>query len=298
MCFLFQSRLTRPLITFSLFETDLSFLGRYKNGKPNGNFWLRMIGGGFMHGKFNDDGSATGDNMSFIYPDMETALVGKFEDFVMKRAHEANVLDAKCDQDGLIIISKFANLSGPVFYYEAPTNESYGAGPYGINDPYERKSVQIAESSIPQSGEGVFAIRSFPAKRCSCYCSGFLYNYGSEMEGYLASCTNNETLSMDERRACKKYSVGMNFFNTVIDIPPEMDKPGMFQPTVGPKVMNDITLRICGLRSILHTWFNGYVAENWYWKNLDKSITQVHIMKPIANFLIMKVFVILINPFG
>jgi hypothetical protein len=143
------------------------------------------------------------------------------------------------DQDGMIIVSKFALLSGPEFYYEAPTNTGFGAGPYGVTDPYERKSVQIAQSTIPESGEGVMALRDFPAERCTCFYSGFLYDHGEESQGYESSCTYNESLTMDERRECKKYSLPLDTFITRIDIPPEMDKPGMFQPTAGPKVLLD-----------------------------------------------------------
>ena len=196
-----------------------------------------MIGGGFMHGKFNEEGKATGNDLAFIYPDEETALVGRFEDFVMKSAYEAEVLDATCDQDGLIIISKYGNMSGPEFYYEAPTNESFGAGPYGVVDPYERRTVRVAQSTIPQSGEGVFAAKDFPPKLCISYYTGYLYDTGPEEEGYKQRCSNNETLTMDERRKCKKYSLGLSIFDTTIDIPPELDEPGMFLPSVGPKVI-------------------------------------------------------------
>lgn len=194
-----------------------------------------MIGGGFMHGKFNEEGKATGDALAFIYPDMSTALLGRFEDFVMKSAYEAEVLDATCDHNGLVIISQFSDKSGPEFFYEAPTNESYGAGPIGVIDPYERKSVRMMQSNIPQAGDGVFAIKDFPAHRCTCYYSGFLYDHGSELNAYGASCAYNKTLDMDYRRKCKKYSLGLAHFNTVIDIPPLFDMPGMFQPTAGPK---------------------------------------------------------------
>lgn len=42
--------------------------------------------------------------------------------------------------------------------------------------------------------------------------------------------------SDDERRHCKKYSLGMESFKAVIDIPPEFDGTDTFQPTFGPKV--------------------------------------------------------------
>jgi hypothetical protein len=138
-----------------------------------------MIGNGRLHGKF-EQGAATGDDIAYIYPDMETTLYGKFENFVMKSAHESVVLEASCDEDGLVFISKYSETFGPEFYYQAPTNESFGAGPPGVVDPYERKSVRIAQSSIPKSGEGVFAKRDLPVGQCTCYYSGYLYNVGGQ----------------------------------------------------------------------------------------------------------------------
>jgi hypothetical protein len=43
-------------------------------------------------------------------------------------------------------------------------------------------------------------------------------------------------MSDEYRRACTKYSLGLSNFDTVIEIPPEMDQPGIFHPTLGPKV--------------------------------------------------------------
>ena len=194
-----------------------------------------MIGDGSMHGRF-EDGEASGDNLSFIYPDMETAFYGKFDNFVMKSAYESKVLGANCDEDGMIVVSKFSEITGPEFYYDPPTIASFGAGPPGVIDPYERKSVRLTQSSIPDSGEGVFALRDFPESRCTCMYSGFLYDRGAEHQSYLDSCIMNQSLPMDVRRHCKKYTLGLISFQTYIDIPPEMDQPGVFHPTLGPKV--------------------------------------------------------------
>ena len=194
-----------------------------------------MIGGGFIHGDFKD-GEVTGDNLSFIYPDMETVFYGKFENFVMKSAHESEVLETKCDNDGMIVVSKFSKISGPEFYYDPPTNVSFGAGPPGVIDPYERKNVRLAQSSIPDSGEGVFAVKDLPANRCNSLYSGFMFDSGDEIDEYLVGCIYNMSLTLDERRLCKKYTLTSNRFHSDIDIPPEMDRPGIFHPTLGPKV--------------------------------------------------------------
>jgi len=142
-------------------------------------------------------------------------------------------------QDGLITVSKFAEMSGPEFYYEAPTNESFGAGPYGVIDPYEKKIVRIIQSRLPQSGEGLLMLRDFPTGRCTSYFSGYLYDFGEEALAYSRCCIDNETLTMNERREYKKYTLRLILYKTEINIPPEVDKPGMFQPTLGPKVKYD-----------------------------------------------------------
>jgi hypothetical protein len=71
----------------------------------------------------------------------------------MKRAAEADVVSTKCSDQGLIV-AQFEPKSEPVFYYDPPTNVSFGAGPVGLIDPYEKKWVTVEDSSVPNSGQG------------------------------------------------------------------------------------------------------------------------------------------------
>ena len=68
---------------FREFRRQLLFIGKYRNGKPAGNCWEYREGGGFIYGEPDDSGKFTGDQIAFIYPDLETALVGRFVDGVM-----------------------------------------------------------------------------------------------------------------------------------------------------------------------------------------------------------------------
>ena len=136
----------------------------------------------------------------------------------------------------MIVVSKYSEISGPEFYYEPPSNISFGAGPPGVVDPYERKSVKVAKSSIPESGDGVFALVDFRIKQCTCMYSGYVYNGLEEITLYTKACINNLTLTMDERRQCKKYAHSSSIYESEIQIPPSVDKPEVFHPTVGPKV--------------------------------------------------------------
>ena len=177
----------------ALAKEKIGFLGRFKNGKPSGTFWLHMVGGGFMHGQFeSSSGQATGDDLSYIYPDMETAFHGRFENFVMKKAKEAEVKSILCSKDGLMEVDEFTVLNdGPTFFYEPPTNQSFGAGPPGVVDPYERKWLKLSNSNIPNSGQGVFALKDIPANRSATLFSGLLFREGEEMNLNLDACQRN-----------------------------------------------------------------------------------------------------------
>ncbi len=48
-----------------------------------------------------------------------------------------------CNDDGVMVVTKFSDPSGPVFYYDPPTNESFGSGPPNVRDPFERKWLEL-----------------------------------------------------------------------------------------------------------------------------------------------------------
>ena len=66
----------------SIFE-GLSFVGRYENGRPIGVCWRQLIGGSWLYGLVDKDGRFSGENIAYIYPDLEFALIGSFSNGIM-----------------------------------------------------------------------------------------------------------------------------------------------------------------------------------------------------------------------
>ena len=218
------------------------FLGYYKSGYADGTFWIGMKGGkpySHMHGKISDtNGRITGDNIFYIYPDMETSFIGKFENRVMKRARYAKVSEIKCDENGIPYVSKFSNESyynDSIFYHEAPSNISFGAGPARIPDPYEKKMIDLGISKIPNSGQGVFLKEDAKKDMIISLYDGYVYT-PDQMKIYKRNCAMNISKTDDERRHCNKYAIGIGMLNKMINIPPEIDIPQTFFPTLGQKV--------------------------------------------------------------
>ncbi len=98
-----------------------------------------------------------------------------------------------------IFIYRYSEPTGPIFYYEPPTNKSFGAGPHGVLDPYEKKWCKVGESTIG-AGEGVFMKRDAPGNRTVNLYSGLMFDHPEDVILYHLWCRENTSLSDEERR--------------------------------------------------------------------------------------------------
>ena len=210
-------------------------------------FWAGMRGGiptGHLHGVTDPtDGSITGNNISYIYPDMETALLGKFKDRKMQNTQESKVLELGCDKNGLLYVSQYSSpdLRAPHYYYEPPSNVSFGSGPWGAFDPYEQKWLELRAANIKKMGQGVFTKRDLEPNTLVSSYNGFVFDEkNGEHELYSRRCIMNLLTSDNERRHCVKYRLGLPSRNATIFIPPEYDQIERFIPSWGPKVNPNI----------------------------------------------------------
>ena len=238
----FKDKLERSYPFYT--HPGIGFIGYYKDSKPFGTFWAGMLGGdvphGFLHGNIsNEDASISGRNIAYIYPDMETVLYGNFKNRRMIDAQESKILEMSCDSNGLLYVSKYSTpeISSPHFYYDPPTNVSFGGGPKGVVDPYERKWLELRVATNPKMGEGVFTKKAFKEGELLASYVGFVYGkQNGQYRIYEKSCGMNTSKSGDERRQCVKYNINLRAKDAMINIPPEHDRPGSFLPSLGPKV--------------------------------------------------------------
>ena len=234
-----------------------SYIGYFKNSQLHGIFWAGLYGGdprGHLHGMIDETGGKiTGDSIAYIYPDMETVLLGRFEDRLMKDAQESEVVKVECNQNGMIYVNQYAtpDPSASHFYYEPASNSSYGGATSipGTLDPYEMKWLEVRKIDEDKIEEGVFAKKDMKKHIFISSYVGFTYGKSNgQHEIYKSRCINNVTKTHNGRRHCKKYSLGFKTRDAVIEIPPEHDQPDSFFPSMGPKVIIhclDVVYQIC-----------------------------------------------------
>ena len=67
---------------------------RFSRGKMTGHVWWSVMGGGWIHGPVDTEtGEVTGDELMYIYPDMEHVLYGTFRRGAMVSAVPTTVAD-------------------------------------------------------------------------------------------------------------------------------------------------------------------------------------------------------------
>ena len=122
----------------------------YKKGRPFGIEYQFKAGGGFIVGPKG----LTGLDVAYVYPDMETMLVGKFEKGQLTSGLEAKLSDLVISGNGLIL-PQYEIAGKKSFKYSVSNQTWIGLDPL-IRDPLEDKYFMVSNSSVDGAGRGIF----------------------------------------------------------------------------------------------------------------------------------------------
>ena len=139
--------------------------------------------------KFRKHFQITEGDITFIYPDMKTALTGKFKNGVMVEGSPAKIVAERCN-DGLKEIRISApKLNSPKFRFQR--NTRIRVHQPRIMDPFEKNTVYVSETAT--SGDGLFARRDIEANEVVSYYSGTIWGREETNQDERESLTLNQT---------------------------------------------------------------------------------------------------------
>ena len=171
----------------------------FSNEKPLGKAWQwksgRMLEG-FLYGEVDQEGKFTGDEITFLYPDLLTGLNGKFVDGEVQEARAVDILAERC-RGGIKEIQLSLSTRDNTVWRLADTETLLRSFARSM-EPHERKSVYIGKSRVEGdttvTGEGIFARRLFLPGDLVTYFSGvkttreeMFYDNMTSLEEYEAS---------------------------------------------------------------------------------------------------------------
>jgi len=147
----------------------LDYIGWYSCGLPTGLTWKYVRGDCWLVGCQDSTGNFTGEDIAFIYPDLETALVGKFEKGILVSAKPARVLSTELKNG--VLIPTFHITSEKIYQRWISTSQDIACPPH-LSDPYESSLVQVKQSEIEGACEGLYAKVDLPENRIISFYNG------------------------------------------------------------------------------------------------------------------------------
>ena len=105
--------------------------------------------------------------MAFLYPDLQTALLGSFENGRMVAALPTRLTDLVLDPETQIFTPVFAASTSntgvdlPVLKYSISTRTFIADQPL-VPDPYETELVEVKQSQVSGGGSGLYARKDIP----------------------------------------------------------------------------------------------------------------------------------------
>ncbi|CAB4055208.1 SETD7 [Lepeophtheirus salmonis] len=240
-CFFKDSVLHGPLRKIDLkkfreFRRQVSFIGMFKNGLPQGPCWAYLEGGGFLFAQLSIEGLSFNDydldftkfftskNCAYIYPDFKTAYLGEFIEGVMKGARCAEVISVKKDiVSGILIpILKLTEPKSAIVQYFKSNKEIINDQPL-VPDPYESRWIECRSSLINEAGEGLFAKGDIPSGTIVAFYNGVRipYELGGPTEHWSSSGYKifiNADYESGERMNIPENRIALNGFSIILDL--------------------------------------------------------------------------------
>ena len=149
-------------------------MGRYRRGTPAGRCWAWREGGGWLTAVVDGRGALTGDRVCFLYPDLETALVGRWEEGEMVRGAPALLTGFRVV--GGVGEPELEVAEGPGVGRAISTEVSVGPAPL-VRDPYESRVCHVRSSGVEGGGEGLYAARHLQAGEVVAFYNGVRLPY-------------------------------------------------------------------------------------------------------------------------
>eukprot|EP00095_Tigriopus_kingsejongensis_P009987 snap_masked-scaffold17_size721972-processed-gene-6.6 protein:Tk09987 transcript:snap_masked-scaffold17_size721972-processed-gene-6.6-mRNA-1 annotation:"setd7_halro ame: full" len=168
---------------------------------------------------------ATGEDLGFIFPDFSTALVGKFERDKLISGHARKVKAYRCQNGIMELMYDILFQPDSVYKFEEANGTFITSEPL-LMDPYDKRNVYVMPSRIPNTGQGLFAKRTIPART-------LVVSYAGIKVVDEELLFHDKMTSAEEEDAHKNLMSYSDDFS--LDIPPHLSSLHQYRATLAHK---------------------------------------------------------------
>jgi histone-lysine N-methyltransferase SETD7 len=130
---------------------------------------------GWYVGGCNRVGRVTGDAVVYLYPDLKTALVGRWSNDCLRSAVLATVVGLETREGMPFPMVERVAGEATVFTADVSGYTNICRQPL-LADPYEAARVMVARSTLPEGQEGLFAKRNLLAGQVVAFYNGIRFH--------------------------------------------------------------------------------------------------------------------------
>ena len=160
----------------------------------------------------------TGENVTWLYPDLSTGLTGHFVAGTMLSASEAVVSSVSMsDIAGIPKITIRKKEDSDVYKFDPSTDVHLSYDPL-VRDPYEKQLLDVTESGVPGAGMGVFARRSLD---------------NNTIVGYFNGVHRDRAEVLSSKGKKSVYMVEGTWEGEMLDIPEEFTSWSSYRASAG-----------------------------------------------------------------
>ena len=199
-------------------EDNLKLVAYYNSGSVVHFGWKGLIGKAYLVGPVDENDDITGDRCFFVYPDLNTVIVGKFRKGQLIQGNLGRIVRVSLEND--ILIPEVETVPVPeMLTRDESTLRSISKTPL-ISDFWEEAQVEVKKSQVsPDAGEGLYAKIDLK-------------------DGQMVSLFNGVRLSNskdeDEAAGFSSYKIRLNG-QTDLDVPDEYTNLSKYKATLGHK---------------------------------------------------------------
>ena len=206
--------------------------------------------------------SFIGDDIIFVYPDMKTTLVGRFENGQMISAKASKIIAERCNKGIKEIRLDAPRKDVPSLKYSRPDRLRIGDQPR-VMDPYTKKNFYIGNG---KKEDGVFAKRDINKGELVLYYSGLFWN-DSVQALYTRNTYHNQTWEeyWDIFRNLMSFDGPMK-----IHIPEPYWSISNFRATLGHKVNHSFKYQKTAYGKVFHPRF-GNIRSVYSTKDIKRG---------------------------
>ncbi|XP_059082047.1 histone-lysine N-methyltransferase SETD7-like [Tigriopus californicus] len=194
----------------------------YRNGVRTGFAWEFLRGGGMMAGEVNEIGELSGPEVSYLYPDKYTMLVGKAIKGQFQSGRESRLSGIEYHNE-IIAVPLHLKAQGPLFVREVSNKTHMASNDNSLHqsDPYEKQFVSVQDSTVRGSGRGVFLKKDVPMGMIIGFYNGVRM---SDFESKIRKADRKSPYRMDNDWAKSKQ---------ILNIPEGFREPHQYNATLG-----------------------------------------------------------------